>query len=162
MLYHRIMQSPVGTLKLIVSDKGLRAILWENDSPSRIRLEDSVERPQHPVLNRAARQLGEYFAGERLQFDLDLDAEGTEFQKRVWGALLDIPFGETRSYADVASAIGNSGAVRAVGAASGRNPLSIVAPCHRVVGSDGSLTGFAGGIDTKRYLLSHERRRAAA
>src|SRR5262249_60006260 len=102
------------------------------------------------------RQLGEYFAGRRKVFDLELDFAGTAFQKSVWQALLTIPFGETRSYAEVARQIGNPAAVRAVGAANGRNPISIVAPCHRVIGSTGKLTGFAGGLDVKARLLAHE------
>lgn len=153
---YKIMQSPVGALKLVASDKALTAILWENDNPKRVRLGALVESPKHPVLERTAKQLGEYFAGTRTAFDLDLDFVGTDFQKKVWSALLAIPFGETRSYAQIASQIGHPQAVRAVGAANGRNPISIVAACHRVIGSNGSLTGFAGGLDTKRYLLSHE------
>jgi methylated-DNA-[protein]-cysteine S-methyltransferase len=155
--FYKIIPSPVGALKLVASDKGLAAILWENDNPKRVRLGDLVESPDHPILLRAERQLREYFAGTRTAFDLDLDFAGTQFQKQVWAALCTIPFGETRSYADIARAIGRPKAVRAVGAANGRNPISIVAPCHRVIGANGDLTGFAGGLDTKQYLLSHER-----
>ena len=103
-----------------------------------------------------ARQLEEYFAGRRRQFDLPLDLHGTEFQKRCWQELLKIPYGETRSYADVARAIGNPSAVRAVGLANGQNPIAIIVPCHRVIGSDGSLTGYGGGLETKRKLLELE------
>lgn len=117
---------------------------------------------QLPILREAARQLGEYFAGTRRRFDLALDFAGTEFQRQVWAALLTIPFGETRSYSDIARQIGNPSAVRAVGAANGRNPISIIAPCHRVIGASGSLTGFAGGLPAKQYLLALEGRQSLA
>lgn len=155
-----IFPSPVGDLTLVASDDGLAAILWEDDRPGRVPLGAMTERPDHPVLAETHRQLAEYFAGDRTCFDLPLDVRGTDFQKSVWAALLAIPCGETRSYADIARAVGRPGAVRAVGAANGRNPISIVAPCHRVIGSDGSLTGFAGGLAGKRYLLDLERRAA--
>jgi len=148
--------SPVGNLKLVVSDAGLAAILWENDDPRRVRLDNVVEQNSHPVLLETERQLREYFAGERRVFDLKLDFAGTEFQRKVWTALLTIPFGETRTYGQIAQQIGLPSAVRAVGAANGRNPISIIAPCHRVIGSTGKLTGFAGGLDAKAYLLAHE------
>jgi methylated-DNA-[protein]-cysteine S-methyltransferase len=154
---YKIMPSPVGALKLVASDKGLAAILWENDDPKRVRFGALVEDPNHPVLLRVEQQLREYFAGTRIAFDLDLDFVGTDFQKKVWAALCAIPFGETRSYAEIANAIGHPKAVRAVGAANGRNPISIVAPCHRVIGANGALTGFAGGLETKRHLLAHEQ-----
>jgi len=110
----------------------------------------------NPVLGGTAGQLREYFAGERTRFDLDMAMEGTPFQKRVWNALLQVPFGERRTYRDIATRIGNCQAARAVGAAIERNPLSVVAPCHRVIGSSGSLTGFAGGLPTKSRLLETE------
>ena len=113
----------------------------------------------HPVLVEAQRQLEEYFGGRRKRFDLELDPSGTPFQREVWRALMTIPFGETRSYAQIAKQIGHPGAARAVGAANARNPLSIVAPCHRVVGSTGALTGFAGGLDVKAQLLVLEETR---
>jgi methylated-DNA-[protein]-cysteine S-methyltransferase len=109
------------------------------------------------VLEEACCQLDDYFAGRRTSFDLPLDLQGTPFQQDAWRALAEIPFGETRTYAQQAGRLGRPSASRAVGAANGRNPLSIVLPCHRVVGSDGSLTGFAGGLETKRWLLEHER-----
>jgi methylated-DNA-[protein]-cysteine S-methyltransferase len=161
-LAFKTMSTPVGALKLVAGDKGLVAILWPNDDPSRVRLGPLAERADHPVLVEAERQLAAYFAGQRERFDLPLDFRGTDFQKSVWAALLAIPFGETRSYAAIARAIGRPSAVRAVGAANGRNPISIVAPCHRVIGADGSLTGFAGGIEAKRWLLAMENRRLAA
>jgi methylated-DNA-[protein]-cysteine S-methyltransferase len=150
-------RSPVGLLTLVASERGLAAILWPDDRPGRVRLDAVGEAPDHPVLGEAERQLAEYFAGRRTEFDLPLDPAGTPFQQKVWNALRSIPFGETRTYAEVASQIGHPGAARAVGAASGRNPLSIVAPCHRVVGTSGELTGFAGGLEVKARLLAFER-----
>ena len=152
----RTVASPVGKLMLVASESGLAAILWENDDPDRVRLGSIMEDPGHPVLISAERQLAEYFAGERKRFDLPLDFNGTEFQKQVWSALLTIPFGETRSYAEIARMIGRPAACRAVGAANGKNPISIVAPCHRVIGANGTLTGFAGGLKAKEYLLQLE------
>jgi methylated-DNA-[protein]-cysteine S-methyltransferase len=152
----KTVRSPVGVLTLIASGDGLAAILWENDRPGRVRLDVIAEDPSHPVLVETERQLAEYFAGRRKVFDLALDFAGTEFQKKVWQALLTIPFGETRSYAQIARQIGRPTAMRAVGAANGRNPISIVAPCHRVIGSSGKLTGFAGGLDVKAQLLRLE------
>lgn len=156
-LSHILLPSPVGTLTLIAGQRGLSAILWEDDDPARVPTGDSAENADHPVLREAARQLTDYFAGRRRAFDLRLDFRGTDFQKAVWAALLTIPFGETRSYGEIARAIGRPGASRAVGAANGRNPISIVAPCHRVVGANGALTGFAGGLAAKRFLLDLER-----
>ena len=150
--------SPVGALTLVASDAGLAAILWENDRPGRVKLGALEEAPDHPVLAEAERQLLGYFAGERERFDVPLDFRGTDFQKSVWAALLTIPFGETRSYAEIARQIGRPGASRAVGAANGRNPISIIAPCHRVIGTNGALTGFAGGLAAKELLLGMERR----
>jgi methylated-DNA-[protein]-cysteine S-methyltransferase len=154
--YSTTVASPVGTLTLVASDAGLSAILWENDDPERVRLGPLIDAPNHPVLVAAKSQLTDYFAGTRRTFDLPFDVEGTDFQKSVWAALLAIPFGETRSYGEIARSLGRPGASRAVGAANGRNPLSIVAPCHRVIGSNGTLTGFAGGLEAKRYLLRLE------
>ncbi|ATE64484.1 methylated-DNA--[protein]-cysteine S-methyltransferase [Rhizorhabdus dicambivorans] len=148
--------SPVGDLRLVASDAGLVAILWQDDDPARVPLARAEERPDHPVLRETARQLAAYFARTLDRFDLPLDFRGTDFQRSVWAALLAIPFGETRSYGEIARAIGRPSASRAVGAANGRNPISIVAPCHRVIGSTGALTGFAGGIAAKRYLLELE------
>jgi methylated-DNA-[protein]-cysteine S-methyltransferase len=150
------MPSPVGELTLIASETGLVAVLWENDDPTRVRLADVQDEADHPVLTRTAAQLAEYFAGERRSFDLPLDFRGTDFQKSVWAQLLAIPFGETRSYGEIARNLGNPTASRAVGAANGRNPISIIAPCHRVVGASGSLTGFAGGLEAKAFLLKLE------
>ena len=151
------MASPVGTLKLVANETALVAVLWENENPKRVRLAELIEQTHHPILLETQKQLTEYFAGKRQQFDLPLDFEGTEFQQKVWQALLTIPFGETRSYRDIAEQIGNVKAVRAVGAANGKNPISIIAPCHRVVGANGKLVGFAGGLDNKDILLRLEK-----
>ncbi len=156
-LAYKTIDSPVGQLKLVASDKGLVAILWENDSPRRVRLTELVADEKHPVLVETERQLREYFAGKRKAFSVALDMRGTRFQKDVWVALLAIPFGETRSYGQLAKQLGNPRASRAVGAANGRNPVSIIVPCHRVIGSSGKLTGFAGGLDTKAHLLGLEK-----
>lgn len=155
---YKVIDSPVGKLTLVASEKGLAAILWEDDDPKRVRLGSLAENPDHPILHETERQLAAYFAGRLNAFTVPLDFNGTVFQKRVWNALLTIPFGETRSYSDIARQIGRPTASRAVGAANGRNPISIVAPCHRVVGSNGELTGFAGGLAAKARLLEIEGR----
>jgi methylated-DNA-[protein]-cysteine S-methyltransferase len=152
----KTVDSPVGKLKLVATDAGLAAILWETDNPRRVPLNIVAEAPNHPVLVDTARQLEEYFAGARTTFDVTMDVVGTEFQRKVWNALLTIPFGETRSYGEIAVQIGHPDAVRAVGAANGRNPISIIAPCHRVIGATGKLTGFAGGLPAKAHLLTLE------
>ena len=150
--------SPVGPLTLVGGDAGLRAVLFASEPVA----SDAVEDP-HPLLEPAARQLREWFAGERTAFDLPLDlGAATVFQRRCWLALADIPYGTTRSYGAQARALGVPRAARAVGAANGRNPLSIVLPCHRLVGADGALTGFSGGLEVKRALLDHEAATAAA
>lgn len=150
------MRSPVGILRLVASDKGLAAVLWENDRPGRVPLGPMVE-GRNDLLDEAERQLSSYFEHSAQAFDLPLDFRGTDFQRQVWSALLEIPFGETRSYGEIAHSIGRPTAYRAVGAANGRNPISIIAPCHRVIGNSGELTGFAGGIEAKQYLLDLER-----
>jgi methylated-DNA-[protein]-cysteine S-methyltransferase len=150
------LDSPVGRLHLAASDSALLAVVWRRQSTAHLPLDTAEERPGHPVLRDTIAQLGEYFTGRRRVFDLALDFRGTDFQRQVWTALLAIPFGETRSYLDVARTLGNAAAVRAVGAANGRNPISIIAPCHRVIGSGGDLTGFGGGMEAKAWLLAHE------
>ncbi len=157
MLSECTMASPVGELTLVASEQGLRAVLWAEEREGRVKLPARQDDPAHVILTEAVRQLTEYFAGERRAFDLPLDPVGTDFQKAVWTGLGAIPYGETRSYAALAIAIGRPGASRAVGAANGRNPLSIVTPCHRVIGANGTLTGFAGGLAVKQWLLAHER-----
>ena len=149
---YQILETPIGALRLVSDGRHLVAIEFEGshavDTSDR-ELEDSV-------LQACATQLREYFAGRRTRFDLPLAPRGTDFQRAVWSALEGIPYGELRSYGEIARAIGKPRAVRAVGAANGRNPLPIVVPCHRVIGSDGSLTGFAGGLEIKRRLLALE------
>lgn len=157
-LPYKSVTSPIGRLKLVASDQGLVAILWEHDSPRRVRLAELVERVEHPVLVRTENELNEYFAGKRSAFTVPLDMRGTYFQKQVWEALLGIPYGETRTYGQLANQLGNPKATRAVGAANGRNPIAILVPCHRVIGYSGKLTGFAGGLDAKAYLLRLEGR----
>jgi methylated-DNA-[protein]-cysteine S-methyltransferase len=148
--------SPVGTLHLAASDAALLAVVWRRESSPQLPFDRAIENPDHAVLRATRRQLEEYFAGTRRTFDLPLEFRGTGFQRQAWMALLTIPFGETRSYLDMARAIGNPAAVRAIGAANGRNPISIIAPCHRVIGTNGNLTGFGGGLDAKAWLLAHE------
>jgi methylated-DNA-[protein]-cysteine S-methyltransferase len=155
-LFYEEMKSPVGKLKLVASSRALVAVLWEKERPNRVKLDQMSLDPRHPILIETERQLSEYFAGKRTEFDLPLQPDGTEFQKKVWRTLREIPFGKTKSYLDLARAIGSPNAFRAVGAANGKNPLSIVVPCHRVVGADGALTGFAGGLETKAALLAFE------
>lgn len=154
--------TPIGALTLVASAAGLRAVLWPDDDPARVPLGDCTEDAGHPVLAAASVQLREYFAGERRDFDLPLDPVGTAFQRSAWAALRTIPFATTISYGEQAERMGDRRKARAVGAANGRNPLSIVVPCHRVVGSTGALTGFAGGVDAKAWLLDHERTVAGA
>ena len=157
-LSYKLIPSPIGKLKLVASDEGLVAILWENERPRRVRLADLVENPAHPMLLRTEKELNEYFSHKRKAFTVPLDMRGTYFQKQVWEALLGIPFGETRTYGQLANQLGNPKATRAVGAANGRNPIAIIVPCHRVIGFSGKLTGFAGGLDAKDHLLKLEGR----
>lgn len=156
-LHSKTIWSPVGELTLVAEARGLAAILWENDRPGRVRLSALTKDADHPVLVETERQLGEYFACSRRTFDVPLSFSGSDFQKSVWSALLAIPFGETRSYGQIAQQVGKPSASRAVGAANGRNPISIIAPCHRVVGATGKLTGFAGGLEAKAFLLALEQ-----
>ena len=152
-----MMRSPVGHLKLVGSDAGLAGVLWEHDRAKRVpHLQNALEQVDHPALLEAKLQLEEYFQGKRKRFDLKLDFVGTVFNRKIWDVLLAIPYGETRTYAEIAKEIGSPRAMRAVGAANGRNPISIIAPCHRVIGSNGKLTGFAGGLETKAFLLRLE------
>ncbi|MCD9045849.1 methylated-DNA--[protein]-cysteine S-methyltransferase [Luteimonas sp. MHLX1A] len=154
-VHYTHVDSPVGPLLVAASDAGLHAIAFpENRHP--VRIGDDWTRGGHPLIDEARRQLAAYFAGERRDFDLPLAPRGTEFQRAVWQALAAIPYGSTESYAQLAMRLGRRGAARAVGAANGRNPLPIVLPCHRVIGASGGLTGFGGGLPTKRYLLALE------
>jgi len=147
--------SPVGPLFVAADEEGLHAIEFrENRHP--VKRKADWREGDNAVLRRARRQLDEYFSGKRRAFDLPLSPAGTEFQRSVWTKLATIPYGETISYAQLASRVGKPSAMRAVGAANGRNPLPIVLPCHRVIGADGSLTGFGGGLPTKQFLLKLE------
>ncbi len=149
MKYAYTYNSPVGKLYLAEENGALTDL--------RFRPIPNAEERETPLLKRAAIQLAEYFSGKRRAFDLPLEAQGTAFQKAVWSALRDIPYGETRSYKDIACAVGKPTACRAVGSANNRNPISVIIPCHRVVGADGSLTGYGGGLDMKRVLLELEK-----
>ena len=159
-LCYKEINSPVGKLKIVASAKTLVAVEWEEQPDKRKRYDAPKFAPRHPILRETERQLGEYFAGTRIRFDLPLEARGSEFEKKVWRALEKIPYGKTKSYLDLAKAIGSPTACRAVGAANGKNPLPIVVPCHRVIGANGKLTGFAGGLERKATLLAHEARAA--
>lgn len=157
MTLYRIIDSPIGPLTLA----GRGPVL------TNLRMVDQTYEPSRAdwvrddrLLPDVVDQLDAYFAGDRTDFDLQLDLGGSEFQRRVWKALLTIPYGETRSYGEIAQQIGAAGAARAVGLANGRNPISIIVPCHRVIGAGGSLTGYGGGLDKKRTLLQIEKRRS--
>ncbi|MEQ1700127.1 MAG: methylated-DNA--[protein]-cysteine S-methyltransferase [Ilumatobacteraceae bacterium] len=153
------MQSPVGELTLIASPRGLRAVLWPREvaDPTAIVPAEDGDPAAAAILHDAAAQLQEYFAGERHEFELPLDPLGTPFQQSAWLELRRIPYGETISYGEQARRLGDPNKSRAVGAANGRNPISIIVPCHRVVGANGSLTGFAAGVEAKAWLLHHEQ-----
>lgn len=155
-LVSRAVPSPVGSLVAVASVRGLRAVLWPDDRPGRAGLAGIPPAGASPVLDAFVEQLAEYTTGTRHAFDLPLDLRGTSFQLAVWEELRGVGFGVTVTYGELAAALGRPTAARAVGAAVGRNPVSIVVPCHRVVGADGSLTGFAGGLDAKRTLLALE------
>lgn len=150
--------TPIGSLTLVAGDAGLRAVLFAGQAPPA----NAVETVGDPILDEASRQLREWFAGSRTAFDLPLDLDrATAFQRRAWLALAEIPYATTRSYGEQARVLGHPRAARAVGAANGRNPLPVVLPCHRLVGADGALTGFGGGLQVKRALLAHEAATAA-
>ena len=152
-IFSRRLNSPVGSLVILSSKKGVAGLYFGH------RIENSTlpsENPRDKILDQAEKELSEYFSGARRSFGVALDARGSAFQKSVWRELSGIPFGETRSYGDLAGNLENPGAVRAVGAANGANPISIIVPCHRVVGKDGSLIGFGGGVEIKKKLLQHE------
>lgn len=159
-MQYRTIDSPVGPLTLAGTGATLMHLRMVDQShePDRSRWREA----DGDLFAEAVEQLAAYFAGELTEFDLDLDLAGTEFQRKVWGALRTIPYGETRSYGEIAAQIGAPGASRAVGLANGRNPISIIVPCHRVIGSTGGLTGYGGGLDRKRQLLALERVQEAA
>jgi len=148
--------SPIGELVITASDSALTGVWFPGTGEGADALPDDGRGPASDVLARTCEQLAEYFAGRRTTFDIPLDPQGTAFQRRVWDALRAIPYGTMLSYGELARRLGDVRATRAVGAANGRNPIPIIVPCHRVVGADGSLTGFGGGLDRKRWLLEHE------
>lgn len=146
--FREFIDTPVGCLQICADDEGICALLYAPEDDAREESNDHTR--------KAKQQLEEYFQGKRQSFDLSISVKGTDFQQSVWQQLKAIPFGECRSYADIANILDKPKAVRAVGAANGRNPLPIIVPCHRVIGSNGALTGFAGGLDMKEWLLRHE------
>jgi methylated-DNA-[protein]-cysteine S-methyltransferase len=159
MIHYRTIESPIGLLTLAGRDSAL----------TNLRMVDQTYEPSrvgwmldHDAFADAVEQLEAYFAGELTDFDIEMDMRGTEFQQRVWKALLTIPYGETRSYGEIAEQVGAPGAARAVGLANGHNPIAIIVPCHRVVGASGSLTGYGGGLDRKKTLLDLEKRQSPA
>lgn len=143
-------ESPLGLLLLEANEKALQRLLFLETGKK------ASETSNHPALKKAIRQLKEYFKGDRKLFNLPLQPEGTSFQQSVWRALQSIPYGQTQSYSQIAKSIKKPDAKQAVGTANGKNPLPIIIPCHRVIGSDGTLVGYSGGIDKKRWLLEHE------
>lgn len=155
-LVHTVIDSPIGPLTLVADGDALVEVRFAN-APLEPGAGGSAD-PDHPVLRRAAAELGEYFAGQRTGFDVPLAPRGTPFQLAAWGALRTIPYGATVSYGEQARRLGDVRKSRAVGAANGRNPIPIIVPCHRVIGSDGRLTGFGGGLESKAWLLAHEQR----
>lgn len=158
MMLYTTTHSPIGELLLTGDEGGLRGLHMQGGAGA-ATVERTWTRAPEAFADVVA-QLGEYFAGARTRFDLPLAPAGTPFQRDVWTALLEIPYGQTRSYGELARRVGRPNASRAVGAANGRNPIAVIVPCHRVIGADGSLTGFGGGLDRKRLLLDLERRRA--
>jgi methylated-DNA-[protein]-cysteine S-methyltransferase len=159
--------SPIGLIQIEGSERGVSCVGFLKSSKEAGGCEGPVVRGNAPInapacLAECIKQLGEYFSGKRQAFAVKLDLEGTEFQKKCWRALLKIPYGKTVSYGEIASAVGNRKATRAVGGANHRNPVSIIIPCHRVVGADGRLTGYGGGLRRKKWLLDHERRHAGS
>lgn len=151
-----ILESPIGRLKICEENGRITRLYLQQDTPEPAQAGENAQRSE--LLDEACRQLNAYFQGRRRKFDLPIGGEGTAFQQRVWEQLRSIPYGETRSYADIAAAIGNPGAVRAVGQANNRNPILILTPCHRVIYKSGELAGFGCGTEVKRYLLELERR----
>ena len=152
---HTVIESPVGELTVVARDAAVAGLYFDGQR-RRPAADTFGERAESGLFDEVRRQLGEYFAGDRQAFDLPLAAEGDDFDQRVWALLPTIPYGETRSYGDLARQLGDVSLAQAVGAANGRNPLCVLVPCHRVVGADGSLTGYAGGLDRKRFLLDLE------
>ena len=158
MIQYRTIDSPIGTLTLTGRGRVLTNLRMVDQTYEPSRADWS---PDQSGFDDAVDQLAAYFAGELTDFDIELDLAGTEFQRRVWTALLTIPYGQTRSYGEIAEQIGAPGAARAVGLANGHNPIAIIVPCHRVIGANGSLTGFGGGLGRKRTLLELEKQKAS-
>jgi len=154
--YITTLASPVGNLPLIANENALIAVLWENDSSARVKFSQNLIGKETDILTETKRQLDAYFEGKRKIFNLPLSPEGTEFQLLIWKELQAIPFSQTRTYSQLAKQINQPTACRAVGAANGKNPISIIIPCHRVIGTNGKLTGFAGGLEIKLQLLKLE------
>jgi len=155
--YHQY-SSPTGTLTLVASPMGLHRLMWDANPDCDHACNTLPHAPNNVVIKRTEQQLDEYFAGKRQNFDLPLMPIGTTFQLKAWEALQKIPFGKTVSYGEQAAAIGDKKKARAIGGANGKNPISIIIPCHRVIGTNGKLTGFGGGLDRKAWLLSFEQR----
>lgn len=152
MKYYANVSSPVGNLTLVASDKGLHAVLFDSSAPA-----NAEKNADHPILKKTAAQLKEYFLGQRKDFDLPLVPDGTVFQKTAWAELTKIPYGKTTSYQAQAQCLGDSKKARAVGTANSQNPIAIIVPCHRVIAKNGSLSGYAGGVQTKSFLLALEQ-----
>ena len=148
--YSKTIETPIGVLKLTSDEKSLKSISFDAEI-----MENGPELPE--VLHNTQKQLEEYFFGNRRQFDLPLDPDGTAFQHKIWKQLSEVPYGSTKSYIEIARAMGSESSSRAVGMANGRNPIPVIIPCHRIIGHDGRLTGYAGGVDRKRWLLLHEQ-----
>ncbi|WP_019142236.1 methylated-DNA--[protein]-cysteine S-methyltransferase [Noviherbaspirillum massiliense] len=157
MTYYTEYSSPLGKLLLAATDAGLCGVYFQEGHKYFKGTQAWQPAGAHHHLQETARQLDEYFAGRRAVFELPLDMSGTAFQKSVWQELVQLPYGDSTSYRTIAQRLGNPKAVRAVGSAIGRNPVCIIVPCHRVLGTSGSLAGYAGGLERKRYLLAHER-----
>ena len=153
---YKIINSPVGALKIVASNDKLAAIVWDNEKLHRVKISEMIEDPLDSFLKKVEKQLNEYFQKKRKSFDLPIDLQGTSFQKSVWEWIYQIPYGSKWSYKDIAEKICNPKGMRAVGAATGKNPISIIIPCHRVISANGNLTGFAGGLDRKKILLDLE------
>lgn len=154
---YKIIDTPVGPIHLIATEKGLSGLVWADKDYIRTKLPTATYNEEAPVLIQAELQLNEYFAKKRQIFDIPLDFQGTAFQIKVWKMLLGVPYGTTRTYGQLAQQLGDSKAVRAVGGALNKNPIAIIAPCHRIVGTSGKLIGFAGGIRNKSILLDLEQ-----
>ena len=157
--FRSTVKAPFGTLTVVASERGVRYCMFDNEShPKQLDGLNIIDDASHTCIANAVKQVKEYLAGTRLEFDLPLDLHGTEFQQQAWRSLAQVPYGKTWSYAQQAASIGRPAATRAIGAANGRNPVAVILPCHRIIGANGALTGFGGGLPVKQWLLEHERR----